>query len=111
MRPRLTRELRLETRGGAPDGAGGRQGGWLTLGHHWCECRPSQARLEGGAGVTRAQVPWRITLKAVAWGAPSRPRAGQRFVSGERVWSITGVAEAGPRGEWLVCSATEEDAA
>ena len=27
------------------------------------------------------------------------------------VWSITGVAEAGPRGEWLVCSATEEDAA
>lgn len=111
MTPRLTRELTLEARGAEPDGLGGRGGGWAVLGRHWVEMRPQRGRAEAGEGHARSRVPWRITLKAVPWGAASRPRPGQRFTSGARVFAIRSVAEAGARAEWLVCFADEEVAA
>ena len=110
MKPRLTRELTLLARDTASDGAGGRQGDWQTLGTHWAELRPVTGRIERGDGHPRARVPWRITLRGVPHGAPSRPVAGQVFASGARRFAIRAVAETGAGAAWLVCFCDEETA-
>ena len=111
MRPRLTRAMQLLVREAADDGAGGRQGGWLTLGTHWVELRPAGGRLERGEGHPRTRTPWRITLRAIPFGAPSRPVAGQVFATGARRFAIRAVAETGAGADWLVCFCDEETAA
>lgn len=108
---RLTRQLALEERGEAPDGAGGRSGAWRTLGRHWARIEPRTGRLERGEGGPRSRVPVKITLRATPHGAPSRPRPGQRFREGERIFLIRAVFEQDPAAMYLTCFADEEAAA
>jgi hypothetical protein len=55
-------------------------------------------------------VPYRITVRAAPYGAPSRPAAGQRFREGTRIFQINAVAEQGVDALFLTCFAEEETA-
>ncbi len=54
-----------------------------------------------------SQVPLKITVRAAPVGAPSRPRADQRFRAGSRLFHILSVTEADPMGRFLLCQARE----
>lgn len=109
--PRLTRALLLEAPVSTPDGAGGVTTTWQLLGTHWAEIRAGQARARPGALGTTADVRLRITLRAAPAGNDRRPRPGQRFREGQRVFQILAVTEADAEGRWLVVTAREEEAA
>ncbi len=111
MTVQLSRKLTLEDRVGGGDGAGGNVGGWTALGVHWAHVEAQTGRYERGDGYPRARVPYRITIRAVAPDAPSRPKAGQRFREGDRLFRIRSVADDGARLRYLVCLADEEVAA
>ena len=111
MTPRLSRKLVLETRDTVGDGAGGRLGGWQVLGTHWAQLEARLGRYETGDGYPRARVPYKVTLRSIPQDAPSRPRAGQRFVEGSRVYLIKAVADAATDARYLICYADEEVAA
>ena len=107
MRPRLTRKLTLEERQRAPDGMGGFDGAWVALGTVWAELRPRSGREGDVGGLAAQRQPWRIVLRAAPAGAPSRPRADQRFREGARVFNILSVAEADADARYLICTAEE----
>lgn len=109
--PRLNRKLTLEARGAVPDGAGGRSGAWTALGTHWAHIEARTGRFEAGEEFPRARVPYRITLRTMPQDAPSRPKPGQRFVEGTRIFQIRTVADADTDMRYLVCFADEEVAA
>ena len=111
MTVQLTRKLTLEERQGGGDGAGGQVGGWTALGVHWGLIVPSSGRYERGEGYPRSRVPHRITVRAVAPDAPSRPKPGQRFREGDRIYHIRAVQDLGPRVRFLMCLVDEEVAA
>lgn len=104
--PDLSRKLILETPVRSPDGAGGFLTEWQELGTLWGEVLP-----RGGAGagdITRVGLA--ITLRAAPQGAPARPKSGQRFRDGQRIYRIESVTEADSRLHWLICLASEERA-
>lgn len=109
--PRLNRALVLEERGTAPDGAGGFVETWIPLGTLWADVQLRSGRATGGQDAALGLTACRIFVRAAALGAPSRPRPGQRFREGTRVFAIQAVAEAGADGRFLVCFAEEELAA
>ena len=111
MTPRLSRKLILEARGAVGDGAGGRSGDWLALGTHWAQVEARIGRYETGDGYPRARVPYKVTIRSMPQDAPSRPRAGQRFVEGSRVFLIKAVADEASDARYLICYADEEVAA
>lgn len=106
--PKLTRALVLQSPVATPDGAGGFSTTWTALGTHWAaiDARGGQERL-GALGPSGA-VRLRITLRAAPFGTDRRPRPGQRFVEGARVYHILSVAEADAQGRYLDCTAEEE---
>ncbi|WP_149142962.1 head-tail adaptor protein [Gemmobacter caeruleus] len=106
--PHLTRQLLLEEKTQIADGAGGFDTVWTGLGQIWAELRPGTGRDVAGEEVTLASVGYRITVRGAAQGAPSRPRPGQRFRDGARVFSIVAVTEADAAGQFLTCFAREE---
>ncbi len=107
----LSRKLTLEERQGGGDGSGGQVGGWTALGVHWGHVEARTGRYERGEGYPRARVPYRITVRAVAPDAPSRPKPGQRFREGDRIFRIRSVADEGARLRYLICYVDEEVAA
>lgn len=107
--PRLNRPLVLETSVRVADGAGGFAESWAALGQVWAELRPGSGREAGGEEVTLTQVPYRITVRAAPQGNERRPRAGQRFRDGARVFSILAVTERDDL--YLTCFAREEEPA
>lgn len=107
--PRLTSELVLEEGQRLPDGMGGHRLVWSGLGRLWAAMEARSGR-EKGAGVGLISVvQWRITLRGAAVGDPRRPRPGQRFRMGTRLFLIEAVAEADGMGRYLDCFAREED--
>jgi len=104
---RLTRALVLETPDRNPDGAGGYAETWRALGTVWAAVEPRTGRETGGQSAVLSRVPLRITVRAAPPGAPSRPRAGQRFVEGARIFAILSVTEADAPGRFLRCEAEE----
>lgn len=106
--PVLNRLMQLETRADLPDGAGGFVPGWAVVGSHWVALTRPSARLEAAQGAERAEVAWRVTLRASPPGAPSRPVPGQRLREGARLFRIETVAEADPAGRYLELLAREE---
>lgn len=106
--PRLTRALVLEAPVDTADGAGGTATGWTPRGTLWAEVVAGTGREVAGAGGTVAATPYRITVRAAPPGCEARPRPGQRFREGARVWRIRAVAEADPAGRYLTCFAEEE---
>lgn len=106
--PNLNRALVLEGVVRNPDGAGGYEETWAALGTLWAAFRPGSGNDVPGEEQILAAVPFRITVRAAPSGAASRPRAGQRFREGSRLFPILAVAEADPDGRFLTCFAREE---
>src|SRR6056297_971252 len=110
MRGRITLNKRLVLEGPvrAPDGAGGFSEQWQELGAIWAEVAPRTGRERGGEAVSLSATGFRITVRAAPQGAPSRPRAGQRFRDGGRLFRIEAVTERDAQARFLTCFATEE---
>ncbi|VDC31786.1 head-tail adaptor protein [Pseudogemmobacter humi] len=106
--PHLRRALLLEDAARAPDGAGGFTMSWAPLGTLWAEVAAGSGRDTAGEEVILGAVSWRITLRALPQGAALRPRPGQRFREGERIFAILAVAERDAGGRWLTCFCREE---
>lgn len=104
----LNRPLVLEARIRTPDGAGGYTEAWSPLGTLWAELKAGSGRETREDLATYSRAPYRITVRAAPHGAVSRPQADQRFVDGERVFTILAVVEAGTDGRFLTCNAVEE---
>ncbi|MHA6325472.1 head-tail adaptor protein [Roseivivax sp. CAU 1753] len=106
--PRLNRQLVLERASAAPDGAGGRATSWSALGTLWGEMTPRsgrEARIDAG---TVARAGYRVRVRAMPEGHSGRPRAGDRFRSGTRLFDVLAVQEDGPTARYLVCTVEEE---
>ncbi|MFV0473513.1 MAG: phage head closure protein [Pikeienuella sp.] len=99
----MNRRLALEARTAAPDGAGGIEEAWVELGVHWAALTPVSGRETFNAGRPVSRVTHKAWLRYVAFGAPERPLADQRFREGERIFAIRGVGEADDRRERLIC--------
>jgi len=107
-RVRLNRKLVLEAAERAPDGAGGWEESWTVLGTLWADIRARTGRDAGGEAANLSRTGYRITVRAAPHGADSRPRPGQRFRDGARIFAIEAVAEADAAGRYLTCFAEEE---
>lgn len=105
---RLTRALELEEAQRSPDGAGGFETNWVLLGRLWADIQLRSGRETEGQTVNLSSTRYRIVVRAAAHGAPSRPVAGQRFRSGERIFRINAVAETDASGAFLACYCDEE---
>ena len=106
--PHLNRALEVQEAIHSPDGAGGFTLAWATLGTLWAEVVPGAGRDPAGEEVVLASVPCRITVRAAPPGAAARPKPGQRFREGSRVFAILAVAERDPAGRYLTCFCREE---
>ncbi|MBA3910616.1 MAG: phage tail protein [Rhodobacter sp.] len=106
--PHLNRGVVLEGVVRTPDGAGGYTEVWMTLGTLWAEFRPGSGGDVPGEEQILSAVPYRITVRGAPSGSASRPRAGQRFREGDRLFPILAVTEADPAGRFLTCFAREE---
>lgn len=104
----LSHKLVLEHPVQADDGAGGYTRNWAPLGTVWADLRIGTGRATGGQEVALSRITYRITVRGAAQGAPSRPKPGQRFRDGTRVFAINAVTEVVPGGAYLVCYAQEE---
>ncbi len=106
--PVLNRSLVLEGPVQIADGAGGYSRDWQPLGVIWAELKAGSGRETAAFAATVSRVPYRITVRAAPYGAPSRPQAGQRFRDGARVFNILAVAEKDAHARFLTCHAEEE---
>lgn len=106
--PLLNRRLVLEAPQRAPDGAGGFVETWAELGVLWAEITPRTGGERAGEELTLSRVPYRIVVRGAPQDSHRRPVPGQRFREGARLFSIRAVAEADPRGHYLICFADEE---
>jgi len=104
----LYRKLVLEAVTRQPDNAGGYVENWAALGTVWADIRAGFGRERAGAAATLSYVPYRVIVRAAPSGAPSRPRAGQRFSDGARRLLIKAVADFGRDGLYLQCFCKEE---
>lgn len=104
----LGRQLVLEGPERVADGAGGYVTDWAPLGTLWAKVTAWTGHEGQGALAPVSRLRVRIMVRAAPHGAPSRPRAGQRFREGARVFAILAVSEADGAGRYLVCQAQEE---
>jgi len=106
-RVRLDRALVLEVPLRVADGAGGFAEGWQAVGTIWAEVRPGNARMVGAMEAAAVTLPLRITVRGVPQAHALRPKAGQRFREGARLFLIGAVAERDGTGRYLICAAEE----
>lgn len=106
--PQLNRTLVLEEVQRTPDGAGGFTEAWAALGTLYAEVLPGSGSDALGEERMLSAVPYRITVRGAPLGAASRPRAGQRFREGGRLFLIQAVTEKDEAGRYLTCFAREE---
>ena len=104
---RLDRRLVLEDPMRSPDGAGGYTQNWTPLGQIWARVTPQSGREDGDRSLMR----YRIAVRRMPEGAPSRPRPDQRFRDGTRLYHIEAVTESADDPQHLLCLAYEEVAA
>jgi head-tail adaptor len=107
----LTRRLVLEAPASVVDATGGQVIVWTALGEVWAEMRVVSGRERREDPVRLGVTGWRVRLRASAPDSLARPRAGQRFREGPRVFAILSVAEADGGGRWLECRCEEEEVA
>jgi head-tail adaptor len=109
MKPvNLSRALVLEEATRVSDGAGGFALVWAAVGTLWAEVLPGTGRDTAGEEVVLSTVPYRITVRGASQSAPSRPKVGQRFRDGSRVFTILAITERDEAGAYLVCFVREE---
>lgn len=106
--PQLNRSFVLEAPLKVADGAGGYNRDWEPLGVLWAEVKAGSGREKAETAATLSRVPYRITVRAAPYGAPSRPVAGQRLRDGSRIFKIFAVAEWGVKAAYLTCHTEEE---
>ncbi|WOI55013.1 head-tail adaptor protein [Palleronia sp. LCG004] len=106
--PKLARNLSLETPHRVADGQGGYTEHWEKLGNLWGQVKAGSGRDVSGLDAEMSRVPLRITVRAAPQGAPSRPKVGQRFRDGMRVFEIVAVTESRDGSKYLDCNALEE---
>lgn len=106
---RLSRKLELEALSRSSDGAGGYGGSWVSLGTHWGAVEPISGRAERGEASARSRAAYRITVRAVPPTSSARPKAGQRFREGSRVYAIRAVLQTSD-ARYLSCIVDEETA-
>lgn len=106
--PRLSRQLTLERRALVRDGAGGYSSIWEPVGRLWANIGATPATIAQGEGTALTATRLIITVRAAPWADPRRPRAGQRFTEGERIYAIKAVAEEDATGRFLTCRCEEE---
>ncbi|MFC0201749.1 head-tail adaptor protein [Paracoccus rhizosphaerae] len=105
----MNTRLALEAPERIADGLSGYRTDWRQLGWLWVRMDARSGREQGtGAGMVSV-VQWRITTRAAPVGDPRRPRPGQRFRLGERLFNIEAVAESDAGGRLVDCFAREED--
>lgn len=104
----LNRKLLLEAPQRTPDGAGGFTVTWVLLGTLWGNIRAATGREASGEAVSLSKTMYRITIRAVPFGAPSRPTPGQRFRDNQRIFEIEAVAERESGERFLTCFCKEE---
>ena len=106
--PHLNRALVLESGVRSPDGAGGYTTVWTALGTLWAEVLAGSGSDALGEERMLSAVPYRVTVRAAPALSPSRPKAGQRFREGTRLFLIQAVTERDPDGRYLTCFVREE---
>lgn len=106
--PKLSHLLTLETSTAHSDGAGGYSNSWTVLGHLWAAVQVASGGATSGETSPITRVGYNIILRASPEGSASRPRAGQRFRQGKRLYQIKTVKPADPSARYLTCFATEE---
>jgi head-tail adaptor len=106
--PHLNRALVLEGVVRTADGAGGFTEAWAALGTLWAEVLPGSGSDVLGEERMLSAVPYRVTVRGAPFGSASRPKAGQRFREGLRLFLIQAVTERDPDGRYLTCFAREE---
>ena len=106
--PHLNRALVLEGVVRTADGAGGFTEAWTVLGTLWAEVLPGSGSDVLGEERMLSAVPYRVTVRGAPVGAASRPKAGQRFREGPRLFLIQAVTERDQFGRYLTCFAREE---
>lgn len=104
----LNRRLVLEDETRVSDGAGGFSASWDTLGTLWAEISARSGREASGEDASVSRTGFRITVRAAPFGAPSRPKPGQRFRDGARIFRIEAVAERDAQARYLTCFCEEE---
>lgn len=109
--PNLNRQLVLENEDRVPDLAGGFSVAWQALGTLWAQMKPGSGRGRAGVAMQLSRVPYRIVVRGAPETSTARPKAGQRFRDGSRMFHITAVTEYDPEGRFLTCHAEEEVAA
>ena len=109
--PHLNRALVLEGVVRTPDGAGGFTEAWGGLGTLWAEVRPGAGNQAAGEEVVMARITCRIVVRGAPVGSDQRPKPGQRFREGTRLFAILAVFETDAEGRFLTCYAREEVAA
>jgi head-tail adaptor len=90
------------------DGAGGHVTTWVALGTLYADVKTGTGRQSGGVVATLSKLAVRVIVRAAPVGAPSRPKAGQRFREGGRVFQIEAVAAFDRGAHYLTCFAVEE---
>jgi len=106
--PRLSTRLTLEERQASPDGAGGSIVTWVALGDIWGEVTVRSGRDSLVGDTTTSRTSYRIVMRHVPEGAPSRPRPDQRLRKGARVFRIVAVGEEAGDPRYLTCFCVEE---
>lgn len=103
----LSRRLTLEARDSQADGSGGFEVSWRELSTLWADVAARTGREDFIAGQARPRMKYRILVRGMPFGAPSRPRPDQRFRDGSRIFNILTVAELDAKGRYLEIYAEE----
>ena len=106
--PKLTRKLVLQTPVKSTDGGGGYVIDWQDQATLWAQIDANDGRAASGETSPVMRQSLLITVRAAPWGHIARPKPGQRFIEGERVYAITGVTEDSPTPLYLRCAAFQE---
>ena len=106
--PHLNRALVLEGVVRAPDGAGGFTEAWGSWARFGPRCCPGPAATRWAKSGCCRRCLTGSPCGARRPGSASRPKAGQRFREGTRLFLIQAVTERDPPGRYLTCFAREE---
>ena len=99
----LNRFLSLEALSNTPDGAGGFHDVWYEVGKIWADISVRSAGLRETSLNDVSVGRFKATVRSAPVGSSARPKAGQRFREGNRIFLIDAVTELDRAGLYLVC--------
>lgn len=99
----LRRRLTLERLAATQDGAGGRNEAWEPIAALYAQLVPVGGRETLSGGRSASRMTHKAYVRHQSFGAPSRPKADQRFREDNRIFAIRAVSEADEHRGYLVC--------